>query len=103
MKITELLEAPQSPEVGQALATWVKELRGRILRGDMMIGILSVDEVALAPKALRKASDFGIEGALLDLGDWLAAPPFGQPDPDRPRRRRTHRLPARRRCVSSPR
>jgi len=80
MTIHKLLAAPPSPEVGQALVDWVKALRGRIIRGDMIIGILSVDEVDLAPEALRKASVCGIEGALLDLGNWLAAPPFGEPD-----------------------
>jgi hypothetical protein len=43
----------------------------------MMIGILSADEVALAPKALHRASDCGIKEALVD---WLAAPPIGDPD-----------------------
>jgi hypothetical protein len=46
----------------------------------MMIGILSADEVALAPKALHRASDCGIKEALVDLGNWLAAPPIGDPD-----------------------
>jgi hypothetical protein len=46
----------------------------------MMIGILSADEVALAPKALHRASDCGIKEALGDLGNWLAAPPIGDPD-----------------------
>lgn len=45
-----------------------------------MIGVLSADEVALAPKALRKARECGVEEALLLLGDWLAAPPLGEPD-----------------------
>ena len=46
----------------------------------MMIGILSADEVALAPKAPHRASDCGIKEALVDLGNWLAAPPIGDPD-----------------------
>jgi len=80
MSINELLAAPCSPEVGRALMAWAKELPGRILRGDMMLGILSIDEVSLAPKALRKARDCGIQEALLDLGNWLARPPFGNAD-----------------------
>ncbi len=60
---------------------WARDLPGRILRGDMMIGILSVDDVGLAPKAMRKAWECGIKEALLDLGNWLASPPYGDPDP----------------------
>lgn len=80
MTINQLLSAAPSREVGLALVDWARELSGRIVRGDMMIGILSPDEVALAPKALRKAKECGIDAALLDLGNWLAAPPFGEPD-----------------------
>lgn len=80
MSIRELLVAAPSAETGRALAAWAIDLRGRILRGDMMIGILSADDVALAPKVLRRANDCGIKEALLDLGDWLAVPPIGEPD-----------------------
>ena len=80
MSIRELLAAGPSAESGHALVAWTQELRGRILRGDMMLGILSADEVALVPTALRRASDCGIKEALLDLGHWLAAPPIGEPD-----------------------
>ena len=80
MTIHEMLAATPSDKTGSALIDWTRELRGRILRGDMMIGILSAEEVSLAPAALRRASDCGIKEALLDLGNWLAAPPFGEPD-----------------------
>lgn len=80
MSIRELLAAAPSAGIGRALVAWANDLRGRILRGDMMIGILSADEVALAPTALRKASDCGIKEALLELGNWLALPPIGEPD-----------------------
>jgi Sel1 repeat len=80
MSIRDLLAAGPSAESGHALVAWTQELRGRILRGDMMLGILSADEVALVPTALRRASDCGIKEALLDLGHWLAAPPIGEPD-----------------------
>jgi len=80
MSIRELLGAGPSVESGRALVSWTQELRGRILRGDMMFGILSADEVALAPTALRRASDFGMKEALLDLGNWHAMPPIGEPD-----------------------
>lgn len=80
MSIRELLAAEPSAETGRALVAWTEELRGRILRGDMMLGILSVDEVALVPAALRRASDSGVKEALLHLGNWLAAPPIAEPD-----------------------
>jgi uncharacterized protein len=80
MSIRELLTAAPSAEIGRALTAWANDLRGRILRGDMMLGILSADEVALASTALRKASDCGIKEALLVLGNWLASPPLGDPD-----------------------
>ncbi len=80
MSIRNLLDAESTADTGRALVAWAKELRGRILRGDMMIGILLPDEVALASKALRRASECGIKEALLDLGNWLAVPPVGEPD-----------------------
>jgi hypothetical protein len=51
MSILELLVTVPSAETGRALVAWAKDLRGRILRGDMIVGILSDDEVALAPKS----------------------------------------------------
>lgn len=80
MSLHDLLAGPPSAETGRALVETVRGLRGRILAGDMMIGLLTADEVALAPTALRRAADYGIKEALLDLGDWLAEPPIGEPD-----------------------
>jgi TPR repeat protein len=77
----ELLSRPDNAETGRAILEWITELRGRILRGDMMIGILPVDEVKKAPVVLRKAAaDCGVAEAWLELGSWLARPPFGVPD-----------------------
>jgi len=47
----------------------------------MMIGLLSVDEVERAPQALQKAIDCGLTDAWLALAGWLAAPPYGEPNP----------------------
>lgn len=80
MNIHELLAADQSVETGNALLEWARNLRGRIIRGDMMIGILPVEEVELAPLALRRASECGVKDALLELGNWFAQPAIGEPD-----------------------
>jgi len=80
MTVEQLLNEPPSQEVGQQLLDWAMELPGRILRGDMMIGMLPVEEAMLAPRALRRASECGVASALIFLGDWLAAPPVGTPD-----------------------
>jgi len=78
--IDALLSAPASPDVGRALIDWVTHLRGRIGRGDMAIGILSPAEVEKAPRALQRAADCGLPSALIELGTWFAAPPYGEPD-----------------------
>lgn len=78
--VDSLLRAPASAELGRQLLGWVTELRGRILAGEMMIGILSVEEVEKAPAALRMAAECGVEEAWLELGTWYAQPPFGAPD-----------------------
>lgn len=78
MEIDTLIERAETRDDAQALANWAGNLRGRILRGDMILGVLSTDEVALAPAALRKAASLGLPSALLQLGEWLARPPFGK-------------------------
>src|SRR5262245_53672339 len=81
MTIDELLSAPASPDNAEALVRWVADLRGRIVRGDMMIGLLSVAEVEKAPLALRKAAESGLATAWFQLAAWLAAPPRGRTNP----------------------
>lgn len=80
VEIDTLIRRAETREDAQALVDWFGELRGRIIRGDMMLGILSPDEVALVPAALRKAAALGLPSALLQLGDWLARPQFGKPN-----------------------
>ena len=77
MTIDALLSAPASPETGRALLDWVAGLRARILRGEMMIGILPVEEVERAPLALRKAAECGLAEGWFQLASWHADPPFG--------------------------
>ncbi|HVE71794.1 MAG TPA: hypothetical protein VNI54_10530 [Thermoanaerobaculia bacterium] len=79
-EIAALLQMPASREVGRQLLDWVDGLRGRILRGDMTVGILSVADVEQAPAALRRAAECGFEEAWVELGRWFTNPPFGQPD-----------------------
>jgi hypothetical protein len=79
--IETLLAAAPSAEAGRALLGWVKNLYGRIDRGDMMVGILSAAEVGRAPQALERAIDCGVAEARMALADWQASPPFGEPAP----------------------
>jgi uncharacterized protein len=78
--INALLASPCSGDVAKQLLDWATSLRGRILRGDMMVGILSRDEVNLAPSVLRRAADCGATRALIELAKWFADPPLGEPD-----------------------
>jgi TPR repeat protein len=78
MTVDELLAAPATPQAGQALLDWVSEFRSRIVRGEMLIGILSVPEVEKAPVALRRAAECGLADGWFQLASWLADPPFGK-------------------------
>lgn len=78
--IETLLSAPATAETGRALLDWVQELRGRIVSGEMHIGILSVEEVEKAQAALRKAGECGVHEGWFQLAVWLANPPFGAHD-----------------------
>lgn len=84
--VDELLASSNSAETAQELRAWFEDIRSRITRGDMMIGILSVDEVAKVPDALMKAMASGDEQASVDLALWLADPPIGEPDVERAER-----------------
>jgi hypothetical protein len=80
LEIASLLAAPPSPENARALFDWATAIPGRIARGDMIIGILTVDDIAQVPVALSRAADGGIDQALLKLAFWFANPAFGDPD-----------------------
>jgi TPR repeat protein len=78
MTVDDLLVAPANAQTAQALVDWVGELRARIVRGEMLIGILPIAEVEKAPIALRKAAEYGLADGWFHLAAWLAAPPFGK-------------------------
>jgi uncharacterized protein len=78
--IDALLAAELSHHAGQALVRWVFDINGRIQRGDMMLGILTFEEVRKVPAALARAAECGIADAWLKLAWWLANPPVGDPD-----------------------
>ncbi|HKD27280.1 MAG TPA: tetratricopeptide repeat protein [Xanthobacteraceae bacterium] len=80
MSLDTLLTQPANKETGEALLRWVEDLRGRVLAGEMMIGILSEREVARAPQALERAIGCGADEAWIALADWYASPPYGEPD-----------------------
>src|SRR5688572_23943365 len=77
--IDALLGRPRNPETGRALVRWVADLRARIARGEIEIGILSAGELGQVA-ALRAAVECGVTDAWLDLAAWFTAPPVGEPD-----------------------
>lgn len=64
----------------QAILKWFSDLQNRILRGDLMIGILSADEVDRVPAELKKAAEGGAVEAYAKLAEWYSNPPLDQPD-----------------------
>jgi TPR repeat protein len=75
-----LLQAPASEAVADQLIEWGNETRGGILRGDMMLGIITPETVAKIPMAYNKAADYGRPKAWLMLASWHARPEFGEQD-----------------------
>lgn len=78
--LTNQIDASSTPADATALIEWAKATIGKIERGDMMIGIMSVDVARMVPIALRKALDIGVAEAGLYLADWLLRTPIGEPD-----------------------
>ena len=78
--IDALLKAKPSPEVARQLVEWAASTRNRIARGDMMLGILTAEEVAKIPLAYRAAAQQGDSDAWTALAWWHANPQFGKPD-----------------------
>ena len=76
--IDDLLHQPSSAAVAQQLVDWADAARNQIARGDMMLGILSVDDAAKIPTAYERAAEFGISAAWLPLAWWHAMPGFGE-------------------------
>lgn len=79
-KIDSLLKSVASPNDADKLVAWADEVRMRIVRGDMQIGILASEEVAKIATAYRRAAELGKNDSWIKLGLWLAAPEFGESD-----------------------
>ena len=78
--IDGLMKAAASEDTGRKILEWASELDNRILRGDLMIGILSIEEVEKMPAALRRAAECGHRSAWLQLAAWHERPAWGKPD-----------------------
>jgi uncharacterized protein len=78
--IDTLLKAKPSHSVARQLVEWAADARNRIARGDMIIGILTPDEVQKIPVAYRAAALHGETNAWVTLAWWHAHPQFGKPD-----------------------
>lgn len=77
--IDELMKAAPSADTGKKILDWASDIDGRILSGDMMIGILSIEEVEKMPAALRRAAECGHPEAWLRLAEWHERPRWGEP------------------------
>lgn len=78
--IDALLKAQPSNSVAEQLVAWADATRNQIARGDMMLGILSIDEVAKIPMAYQAAAQLGHSNAWVTLAWWYAYPDFGEQD-----------------------
>lgn len=78
--IDALLQATPSKAVADRLVAWADATRNRIARGDMMIGILTIEDVAKIPAAYRTAAAHGNSTAWVKLAWWHAYPDFGEQD-----------------------
>ena len=77
--IDVLMKAAPSAATGKKILDWASDIDGRILAGDMMIGILSIEEVEKMPAALRRAAECGHPKAWLRLAEWHERPRWGEP------------------------
>lgn len=75
-----LMATAPSNATGQALLEWARDVQSCIVRGDLMLGILSVEEVESVPAALTQAAHLGVGDAWIELASWLTNPPIGEPD-----------------------
>ncbi|TWT87803.1 tetratricopeptide repeat protein [Stieleria varia] len=78
--IDALLQSTPSNAVAGQLVAWADLTRNQIARGDMMLGILTFDEVAKIPVAYQTAAQHGEPSAWVTLAWWHAYPDFGEPD-----------------------
>jgi TPR repeat protein len=80
LNINKLLKAAPSKNVAEQLVEWADATRQKIARGDMMMGILTAQEVAKIPLAYRTAAQHGDANAWIKLAWWCAFPQYGEPD-----------------------
>ncbi|MBN1499898.1 MAG: sel1 repeat family protein [Spirochaetes bacterium] len=80
MNIDEILEAPENAETAEELEYWISSTNNKILRGDLMIGIMDIDEAYKIPAAYEKLIRCGKNEAFEGLAEWYAYPPVGEAD-----------------------
>lgn len=68
--IDEILMKPPSKESANLAMEWYQDLQLRLMRGDLMIGILSMEEVEKAENALQFAYKGGCTEALFELVNY---------------------------------
>lgn len=78
--IDALLQAPASLAVAEQLVAWADTTRTQIARGDMMLGILTIERATKIPIAYKTAAEQGLSSAWVTLAWWYAYPDFGEPD-----------------------
>jgi hypothetical protein len=78
--ITLQIAAAASLADAQALLLWSQAMIGNIERGDLDIGIVSVELARMVPTALDKALALGLAQAGITLADWLVRSPLEEPD-----------------------
>lgn len=77
LDIDALLQSQPSTTVAKQLVAWADRTRTQIARGDMMLGILTIDDVAKIPVAYQTAAQQGESSAWVTLAWW-----FGRPGDD---------------------
>lgn len=80
LDIDVLLQSQPSTTVAEQLVAWADRTRKQIARGDMMLGILTIDDVAKIPVAYQIAAQQGKSNAWVTLAWWFAYPDFGEAD-----------------------
>lgn len=80
IRLDELLDSPRTAELAKRIDSWVEALPGRLLAGDALIGLLSVDELRRVPEALDISIACGSTKAWDLLARWLTEPEVGEPD-----------------------
>lgn len=78
-KIDALLASPSS-ETGSQLVAWADSARERIVGGELMIGLLPLDDVPKIPLAYQAAAEHGLPSAWITLSQWFCKPEHGEPD-----------------------